>query len=181
MITAADVKLLRNQVSAAIDTLEPQLVISDEDHTIAREIIAELPAVFEGMSNGEIPSAEHIARVALTSCKDIQFRDYLMGLFTEFDNTTVGAYLEIVSNSVKKDHVYAVATVLSTYYFRQDDEGKAEAVDTIKEILEFKPEYSLAKLLNRVYSIAGGDLFTQMAGELHPKVKANILEEGDNN
>lgn len=179
MITAADVKMLRSKVTAAIESLEPTLVVSDDDHSSARELIAELPFVFEGIKNGDLPTAEHIARTAITACKDVQFRDYLMGLFTEFDSILVGAYLEIINNSVKKEYVYPVTTVLATYYFR--DGNKDGATNAIAEILEFKPEYSLAQLLSRIFPIAGNDMFTQMAGELHPKVRANIFEEGDNN
>lgn len=178
MFTAADVLLLRNKVTKAIDTLEPTLVVSDDDHTIAREIIAELPVVFEGIKNGDLPTAEHIARTAITACKDIQFRDYLMGLFTEFDTNLVGAYLEIVNNSVQKEYVYPATTVLATYYFREGN--KEQAMEAVAEVLEFKPEYSLAQLLVRIFPIAGNDMFAQMAGELHPKVKSNILEGTDN-
>lgn len=174
-ITAADFKVLRNQVAKTIDTLEPTLVVSDDDHTIAREIIAELPAVFDGIRNGELPSAEHIARVAITSCKDIQFRDYLMGLFTEFDSTAVGAWLEIVNNSVVAEYAYPATTVLATYYFRDGD--KETAIKAVNEVLDRKPDYSLAQLLSRIFPMAGDDMFKQMAGELHPRVKAGIFRE----
>ena len=178
MITAADVLLLRNKVTKAIDTLEPTLVVSDDDHTIAREIIAELPAVLNGITNGDLPSAEHIARVAITACKDIQFRDYLMGMFTEYDSTAVGAWLEIINNSVVAEYAYPATTVLATYYFRDGD--KETAMQAVNEVLDRKPDYSLAQLLTRIFPIAGNDMFTQMAGELHPRVKATIFEEDNN-
>lgn len=179
MITAADVKVLRNQVEKAIESLEPTLVVSDDDHSSARKLIYELPDVLSDIAKGVLPSAEHIARAAITACKDIQFRDYLMGLFTEFDTKLVGGYLEIINNSVVAEYAYPATTVLATYYFRDGD--KETAMNAVQEVLDRKPDYSLAKLLVRIFPIAGNDMFAQMAGELHPKVKANILEEGDNN
>lgn len=178
MITAADVLLLRNKVAKTIDTLEPTLVVSDNDHTIAREIIAELPAVLDSITNGNLPTAEHIARVAITACKDIQFRDYLMGMFTEYDNKAVGAWLEIVNNSVVAEYAYPATTVLATYYFR--DGNKETAIQAINEVLDRKPDYSLAQLLSRVFPIAGDSMFNQMASELHPRVKSTIFEEDNN-
>jgi len=178
MITAADVLLLRNKVAKTIDTLEPTLVVSDNDHTVAREIIAELPAVFDGIANGELPSAEHIARVAITSCKDIQFRDFLMGMFTEYDSNTVGSWLEVINNSVESKYAYPATTVLATYYYREGN--KEDAILAIAEVLNHKPNYSLAQLLTRVFPVAGDDMFNQMASALHPRVKATIFEEDNN-
>lgn len=175
MITAADVKLLRNKVSNEIELAESLLEISDDNHSVAREVIAEIPAVLEGVANGIMPSAEHIARVAITACKDIQFRDFLLGAFTEYESNAVGAWLEIVSGSVKKDYAYPVVTVLSTYYYR--DDKQKEAADMVEEVLNHNPEYSLAKLLSRIYPVFSAENMETMAGELHPKVKAIIFEQ----
>lgn len=175
MITAVDIKLLRNKVLDEIETAESTLVISDDDHTIARQVIAEIPTVLEGVVNGVMPSAEHIARVAITACKDVQFRDFLLGAFTEYESNAVGAWLEIVSGAVKKDYAYPVVTVLSTYYYR--DDKQKEATDMIKEVLDHNPDYSLAKLLSRVYPVFSAENMQSMAGELHPKVKAIIFEQ----
>lgn len=179
MITPADLKVLRNKVTTAIETLEPTLVVSDDDHSSARKLIYELPDVLSDIAEGVLPSAEHIAQAAITACKDIQFRDFLMGLFTEFDSKLVGAYLEIVNNSVIAEYAYPTTTVLATYYYRDGD--KEEANNIIREVLDRKPDYSLAQLLARVFPVAGDDMFTQMAGELHPRVRAGIFKEGDNN
>jgi len=175
MITAVDIKLLRNKVLDEIETAESTLVISDDDHTIARQVIAEIPTVLEGVVNGVMPSAEHIARVAITACKDVQFRDFLLGAFTEYESNAVGAWLEIVSGAVKKDYAYPVATVLSTYYYR--DDKQEEAAEIVREVLDHNPDYSLAQLLSRVYPVFSPENMQTMAGELHPKVKAIIFEQ----
>lgn len=176
--TAADIKLLRNKVATAIETANETLVISDDDHSIAREIIAEIPKVLDDLTNGSLPTSEHIAKVAVTACNDIQFRDFLLGAFIEFEPTAVNTWLEIIGNTVKKDYAYPIVTVLSTYYYRNGE--KETATELIQDVLNHKSDYSLAQLLNRVYPIYTPDMIIKMAKQTHPKVKEMIFKGANN-
>jgi hypothetical protein len=132
-------------------------------------------AVYDNIDNlerGWLPTPEHIAKVIVASERNIQFRDFLMGLHTERDTTLVGAYLEVIGGTGKKEQVVPVITVLSTYNFITGD--KSNAIDLVKKALEVTPDYSLAKLLDRIFNVMTPEELANMAGQLHPKVKKTL-------
>lgn len=176
MITPADINLLRNKVSRQIKLIEPTLEVSDDDHTIAREIITEIPKILDDLQQGKLPTAEHIAKVAITACKDVQFRDFLLGAYNEYEENAIDTWLHIMSTVIKKEYIHPITTVLSTYYYRKDNRKKAKSMVT--EVLKHNPDYTLAALLSRLYSnLLLGETLLDMTTELHPIVKANIFEQ----
>lgn len=145
-----------------------------EDDNVQEDKLLAL-AVYDNIDNlerGWLPTPEHIAKVIVASQKNVQFRDFLMGLHTERDTTLVGAYLEVIGGTAKKEEVIPVITVLSTYNFIIGD--KANAVDLVKKVLEITPDYSLARLLDRIFNIMTPEDLATMAGDLHPKVKKTL-------
>lgn len=164
------VKELRPDVLAVIEDINNS--IQEDDNEQAGKVALEIYDALDNMDKGWLPSAEHIAKVAVTSVKNVQLRDFLMGLHLEHDLTTVGAYLEVIGGTVKKEFAYPIVTVLSTYEYisgRTDD-----AKEMIHEVLKFQPEYSLARLLDRIFPIYGSDNMRSLANELHPRVKETL-------
>lgn len=139
--------------------------------SIGMEIYDSIKALDESHT---FPTADHIAKVAVATMNNIQVRDLLMGLHSEFRLNLVGTYLEIlVATTVKSDSV-ALATVISQYYYIDNEIEQAK--DLIKSILSEYPDYSLAKLLNRVFDGAMPPSgMAAMATELHHLVKAELF------
>lgn len=145
-----------------------------EDDNVQEDKLLAL-AVYDNIDNlerGWLPTPQHIAKVIVASQKNVQFRDFLMGLHTERDTALVGAYLEVIGGTAKKQEVVPVITVLSTYNFITGD--KANAVDLVKKVLEITPDYSLARLLDRIFNVMSPEDLASMAGDLHPKVKKTL-------
>lgn len=163
-------KAMRNDVDEIIDGIYESF---DEDNEQAnKEVALEIYAAIDAMDKGWLPTPEHIAKVAVATCKNVQVRDFLMGLHTEKDADTVGAYLEVLLLSVQKKYSYAVVTVLSTYTYISGE--KDTAIQIVKEVLKSNPDYSLARLLDRIFPVFSGDNMKSMAQELHPKVKETL-------
>lgn len=172
------VKALRPDVDAVIENFNETI---EEDNDIeAGKVALEVYDALDNMDKGWLPSAEHIAKVAVTSVKNVQLRDFLLGLHLEHDITTVGAYLEVICNSVKKNYAYPSVTVLSTYRYIAGDTETAK--DYVKDVLKEYPEYNLAKLLDRIFPVFTPDNMREVANGLHAAVKKNLgLESKENN
>jgi hypothetical protein len=108
---------------------------------------------------------------------NLNFRDYVMGqLPTEYkaDGAIefVSALLPLIDEA-KRAPFYSI---MSTWYYELGDKDLAFA--SVLQAQALDPEYSLAKLLTRVYN--GGypfEFMVSMRGELHPKVSKSIFDE----
>lgn len=170
------VKELRPDVAAVIDNFNA--TIEEDNNEAAGKVALEVYDALDNMDKGWLPSAEHIAKVAVTAVKNVQFRDFLIGLHLEHDLTTVGAYLEVVGNTVKKDFAYPIVTVLSTYEYISGN--KEDAADMIKEVLKVQPEYNLARILERIFPLYSSDAMRGLASQLHSRVKETLgLNKGE--
>ena len=172
MITA---KELRAEVLLAL----PDAINNYKDNKETNvRIVEEVRATIKDLADGIIPNANHIAELAAAVNENIQMRDFLMGLRSEESIAPyVARYLELVGGVLIKEAAVPIVTVFSTYLYEIGE--KEAALNLLQDVLEVKPEYSLAKLLDKTFkSDAPADMMADMAKELHSSV-LNIIYEGD--
>ena len=138
-------------------------------------IVEDIRKAIDDIADGVIPSAQHIAEVAIATNKNLQIRDFLMGVQLEKDIDYVGEYIALLGNVVVKDKAVPLATVFSGYLYQIEKVDEAKAM--LVEVLNLNPDYPLAGLLNRVYQAQWKPSeFKQMALQLHHKVVDSIYE-----
>lgn len=120
-------------------------------------------------------SPETINKLIYSINNEIQIRDYLLGLPSVYSLETCKSFLSYVGASVDEAESYSILTILSAYFYEQNEiELSALSLATA---LNIKPDYSLAKLLDRVYEAGwSANAFVQMRNELHETVVV-MLEE----
>jgi hypothetical protein len=166
-----DYDLLRDEVKQQLSTQEGIYNPDDRDTNV--RIVEDIRKAIDGVADGIVPSAQHIAEVAIATNENLQIRDFLMGVQLEKDIDYVGEYIGLLGNVIVKDKAVPLATVFSGYLYQIEkiDEAKAMLV----EVLNIKPDYPLAGLLNRVYQAQWDPSeFKQMALQLHHKVVDGI-------
>jgi hypothetical protein len=148
-------------------------------------IINDIRASLCNMRANIAPEAKHIAEVAIATNENLQIRDFLMGINTEASDTTfspedVYDYLLLIGTTVNKQIAVPIATVFAAHLYERD---KADAKNAIQEVLSISPDYSLANLLNRVFTAdIDADFLKVMASDLHGKVLELIYDkETDDN
>lgn len=130
-------------------------------------------AIYAQIDSGTEPDADHIAEIAAGMQKDIQLRDFVLGLPSERKIEDVNTYLAYFADSVPDEFFAPVGSVLAAnlYSLEQTDSAK----ELLAKVQETNPRYSLANLLHRVfYSGWPASAFTTMTQELHPKVKEGM-------
>lgn len=113
------------------------------------------------------------------SLRDIQVRDFLMGVTFEGHTTELIAnFVEYLSITTTPEEIAPINSVLASYRYRLGNtKGASECLD---KATEADPKHSLTLLLRRV--IGSGwpaGAFDAMTIELHPKVVAGIEEGGE--
>jgi hypothetical protein len=111
--------------------------------------------------------------------KDLDLRDYLMGLPIEYTlDECVNIMDFFINNLLDDERVVPFYTVLSAYNYELGDKVKASAYLS----RGLQSNYPLASLLNRVYSAGWAiDAFAGMRDELHPKVVKALEEKANDN
>ena len=163
--------LLRDEVKQQLVTQEGTYNPDDRDTNV--RIVEDIRKAIDGVADGVVPSAKHIAEVAIATNENLQIRDFLMGVQLEKDIDYVGEYISLLGNVTVKDKAIPLATVFSGYLYQIEkiDEAKAMLI----EVLNLKPDYPLAGLLNRVYQAQWAPSeFKEMAEKLHHKVVDGI-------
>ena len=130
-------------------------------------------SIYSTVDSGVAPDDDHIAEIAAAMQKDIQLRDFMLGLPSERKIEDVNNYLGYFWDSVPKEYIAPIATLLASnlYSLKRLDDAK----EMLAMALIAKPNYSLANLLNRVFnSDWPSGAFIAMTHELHPKVKAGM-------
>ena len=130
-------------------------------------------AIYNAIDSGTAPDDDHIAEIAAGMQKDIQLRDFVLGLPSERKIEDVNTYLAHFVDSVPDEFIAPVGSVLAANLY------SIEQVDSAKELLskvqQADPRYSLANLLNRVFNSGWpAGAFKTMTEELHPKVKEGM-------
>ena len=107
----------------------------------------------------------------INSLRDLQVRDYMMGIVSEIPNSRM--VLEFLTGVSPSDYADPSIVLLSVVYYENDEPVKA--METVSKATE---QYPLAQLLKRVYGAGWPkESFAQMRGELHPKVIKVIFGE----
>ena len=132
---------------------------------------------FDTIKNDEELMTETTAAVLL-ALRDIQVRDYAMGLLVPEETDKTIPILEWLKDAATSDTVAAPATLLALTYYQKSDVDKAFELLNIGK----GQGYSLATLLGRVFG-SGWPVaaFQAMQMELHPKVVAGIFGESNDN
>lgn len=129
-------------------------------------------AIYSHIDSGAAPDDDHIAEVTAAMNKDIQLRDFVLGLPSERPIAAVNTYLAYFMDVVPGEFIAPVASVLAANLYSIEDESAREV---LSQALENNPTYSLANLLRRVFnSNWPANAFKAMTEELHPKVKAGM-------
>ena len=107
------------------------------------------------------------------------FRDYVMGqVFAEYGTQGAVDFIVGLLPLITENKRHPFYTILSTLYYELGDRELATA--TLYQAQATDPDYSLAKLLERVYGAGWAtNAITQMRAELHPKVTASVMENLD--
>lgn len=129
-------------------------------------------AIYTQIDSGTAPDDDHIAEMAAALQKDIQLRDFVLGLPSERPIKAVNTYLACFMDVVPGEFIAPIASILAANLYSIED---TSAKDVLSQAIENNPSYSLALLLNRVFnSNWPAAAFTAMTYELHPKVKAGM-------
>jgi hypothetical protein len=149
-----------------------------ENLTVGRGVEA-INALVNSFQDAQEFSPELVADMAEVVSADIQVRDYLLGLPLELSVKDSIRFAEAIIPLVEEKHRAPWYAVLSAYHYENGDTELAYLALT--ECQKLAPEYSLAKLLNRVYGAGWpAPAFASMRNELHPKVKAMLDETHEN-
>jgi tetratricopeptide (TPR) repeat protein len=120
-----------------------------------------------------IPSAKHIAEVAVSCGEYLQLRDFLLGLFTEKPKDKVVSYLALLNDILDENYAVPTITVLSSYMYEMEQSDTAR--ELLNKALEIDPEYALANLLDRAYNAGWPAHFlTDMSNNLHDNIVKTI-------
>ena len=162
---------LRNEVKDELINQENKYNPNDRDTNV--RIVEDIRKAVDGVADGVIPSAQHIAEVAIATNENLQIRDFIMGLHIEKDINYIGEYISLLGNVIVKDKAVPLATVFCGYLYQTEETEQAKTM--LLEVLTLNPEYPLAKLLSRVFDAQWEPSeFSKMAQQLHSKVVDTI-------
>jgi len=163
--------LLRTEVKSELINQEGKYNPDDRDTNV--RIVEDIRKAIDGVANGIMPSATHIAEVAIATNVNLHIRDFIMGIQQEKDINSVGQYIALLTNVISKDKAIPLATIFCGYLYQIEDIEQAKA--TLLDVLTLNPEYALAKLLSRVFMAEWPTSeFSKIAEKLHPSVVDTI-------
>ena len=171
MVESNTMDILREEVKSELLAQDGKYNLNDRDTNV--RIVEDIRKAIDALADGVVPSAQHIAEVAIATNNNLQIRDFIMGVQLEKDIDYVGKYLELLGNVITKQTAIPLATIFCGYLYQIEE--KDYAVKFLDEILEMNPEYPLANLLRRVFAAEwpAGE-FRKMAEQLHSKVVDTI-------
>ena len=166
-----DYDLLRDEVKQQLTAQEGTYNPDDRDTNV--RIVEDIRKAVDSMADGVVPSAQHIAEVAIATNENLQIRDFIMGLHIEKDINYIGEYISLLGNVIVKDKAVPLATVFCGYLYQTEEIEQAKTM--LLEVLTLNPDYALAKLLARVFAAEWAPSeFSKMAQVLHSKVVDTI-------
>jgi hypothetical protein len=166
-----DYDLLREQVKSELINQEGRYNPNDRDTNV--RIVENIRVAINELADGTIPSAQHIAEVAIATNENLQIRDFIMGVQQEISIDYVGEYISLLGNVIVKDKAVPLATVFCGYLYQVEEIEEAKTM--LLQVLTLNPEYPLAKLLSRVFDAQWAPSeFGKMAQTLHSKVVDTI-------
>jgi hypothetical protein len=146
--------------------------MSTQVKTQAQAINEVRDAIIEFESNGFVNDDLKVS--VSHSLRDIQVRDFLMGVTFEGHSTELIAnFVEHLSATAITEEVASINSVLASYRYRLGN--TKGAIECLDKVTEADPKHSLTMLLRRVISSGWpAGAFEAMTIELHPKVVAGI-------
>lgn len=166
-----DYDLLREQVKSELINQEGRYNPDNRDVNV--RIVEDIRVAIDELADGIIPSAQHIAEVAIATNENLQIRDFIMGVQLEKNIDYVGEYISLLGNVIVKEKAVPLATVFCGYLYQTKEIEKANVM--LLEVLTLNPEYALANLLRRVFAAKWEPSeFGKMAQELHSKIVDTI-------
>jgi hypothetical protein len=172
-----DYDVLRREVQEEMLQQLETYEINDTDTNI--QIVEDIRKAIDGIADGVIPSALHIAQVTVAANENLQIRDFLMGVQLEKDIDFVGEYVQLLSEVVTKEQAVPLATIFCSYLYQLSEVDTAKIM--LDEVISINPDYALAKLLKRVFDAQWEPkLFRSMSEQLHHKVIDTIYERETN-
>lgn len=163
----------KTETKAKIDALLPTTG-QDEygQYEVGSEGQRKAATLVEYAYNADTISDDMIPHVLL-ALKDIQVRDYAMGLINPRDDKAM-PFFKLLTKHAPRNYNAAPITLLALVHYEKHEDGKAD--ELLRPML--RTNYSLARLLSRVFdSNWPVGAFEAMRMELHPKVKAGIFGE----
>jgi hypothetical protein len=166
-----DYDLLREQVKSELLTQDGKYNPDDRDTNV--RIVEDIRKAIDAIADGVVPSATHIAEVAIATNANLQIRDFIMGVQEEKDINYIGEYIALLGNVIVKDKAVPLATVFCGYLYQTEEIEQAKTM--LLEVLTLNPDYALAKLLAKVFAAEWEpNEFGKMAQMLHSKVVDTI-------
>jgi hypothetical protein len=166
-----DYDLLRSEVKTQLVEQEGKYDWQDRDTNV--RIVEDIRKAIDALADGVVPSAQHIAEVAIATNENLSIRDFLMGVQLEKDIDYVGEYISLLGNVIVKEKAVPLATVFCGYLYQTEEIEEAKTM--LLEVLKLDSEYALAKLLNRVFQANWpSESFKAMAEQLHSQVVNTI-------
>ena len=124
-------------------------------------------------NQGEIDDYELVALV-LVRFKDLQVRDYAMGLATEENKDQLFNLWHYLMASAPAGFIAPVACIFAACAYESGESDLAHNA-LVKAIADI-PSYPLALLLKKVFTAAWpADSFATMRAQLHPKICATLF------
>lgn len=166
------------QVAEEISAFSKQYDVENDEQnkSIALNVYNQIDRFADGIE----PTAQEIAQFTVAINEHVQVRDLVLGIPKERDINYVGKWIAYVGNLTPEVYDVPVATIMSSLYYAEGDEDKATYY--IDKALSINPEYSLAKLLKRVYEANwGAQEMIDMRDKLHDQVKELLGISNDNN
>ena len=123
-----------------------------------------------------ISSYKALIALVLVRLRDLQVRDYAMGITDAENIDGLWAMWRWLLRIAPSEYVAPVASLFSAICYEQGD--GALAAKSLDRALLDDPRYPLAKLLRRVYAAGWpSESFANMRRDLHPKVCAALFSE----
>jgi hypothetical protein len=181
MIDLDNLDALRNEVKQELTKQQGTYNPYDRDTNV--RIVEDIRKAIDDVADGIMPTATHIAEVAIATNENLQIRDFIMGVHLEKDINYIGEYVSLLGNVIVKDKAIPLATIFAGYLYQTNQILNADLM--LVDVLNTQPDYPLAKLLRRVFDANWApEEFTKMAQSLHSKVIDTIyaidVEEIDN-
>lgn len=170
---SSKIKVATIEAVAKKQTKDGQFTIGDTEQQFAAQFIELYLTNFATvMANSD--EKETLTAAAVNALRDIQVRDYVLGLVNDDNITSIMAALNHMVMVTPKKYISAPASLLSVVYYETGQTERAIATLGLA-----KEDYPLAQLLNRCFTTGWAPTsFKTMRKELHPKVVATIF--GDN-
>jgi hypothetical protein len=128
--------------------------------------------------NDGVMVSESIECFNLAIQADVNFRDLLMGLPKHYEMNKCVGFITYVLGQVNADERAPYLTILSAYAYELGDVKSAHKF--LSDAVELDAEYSLAKLLARVFASGWpSNALASMRDDLDDKVRENVEAQRD--